>query len=120
MDWNGRNDIKFIQIKWEEEESSYKKRENDEESVMAKYRVVGEVKRQRGKRKIGGNVRHVQIKWEEEESNYEKWWRKCNGEVESSGASKEAKREMKGWRKCNYRCGLIGRRRYFCFCSFRE
>ena len=25
MDWNGRNDIKFIQIKWEEEESSYKK-----------------------------------------------------------------------------------------------
>ena len=36
MDWNGRNDIKFIQIKWEEEESSYKKRENDEESVTAK------------------------------------------------------------------------------------
>ena len=25
MDWNGRNDIKFIQIKWEEEKSSYKK-----------------------------------------------------------------------------------------------
>ena len=25
MDWYGRNDIKFIQIKWEEEESSYKK-----------------------------------------------------------------------------------------------
>ena len=67
---NGRNDIKFIKIKWEEEESSYKK---------------------------------------------EKMMKKCNGEVESSGGSKEAKREMKGWRKCNYRCGLIGRRRYFCF-----
>ena len=36
MDWNGRNDIKFIQIKWKEEESSYKKRENDKESVTAK------------------------------------------------------------------------------------
>ena len=54
-----------------------------------------EVKRQRGKRKIGGNVRHVQIKWEEEESNYEKWWRKCNGEVESSG---EVKRQKGKWK----------------------
>ena len=32
---------------------------------------------------------------------------KCNGEVESSGGGKEAKREEKGWRKCNYRCVLI-------------
>ena len=31
----------------------------------------------------------------EEESSYEKWWRKCNGEVESSGGGKEAKREGK-------------------------
>ena len=35
MNWNGRNDIKFIQITWEEEESSYEK-ENDEKGVMAK------------------------------------------------------------------------------------
>ena len=45
MDWNGRNDIKFIQIKWKEEESSYKKKR--------------------------------------------KWWRKCNGKIESSGGGKE-------------------------------
>ena len=25
-----------------------------------------------------------------------KWWRKCNGEVKSSGGGKEAKREEKG------------------------
>ena len=32
------------------------KRENDEGSVTTKQRVVGEVKRQRGKRKVGGSV----------------------------------------------------------------
>ena len=32
------------------------KRENGEESVTAKQRVVGELKRQRGKRKVGGSV----------------------------------------------------------------
>ena len=46
--------------------------------------------------------------------------RKCNSKVESSRGGKEVKREGKGWRKCNRRCGLIGRRRNFCFCFFRE
>ena len=36
-----------------------------------------------------------------------KWWRKCNGEVKSSGGGKEAKREEKGWRKRNHRHVLI-------------
>ena len=49
-----RNNIKLIQIKWEEEESSYKK-----EKMMkcnSKVESSGEVKRQRGKGKIEGSV----------------------------------------------------------------
>ena len=39
-----------------------------------------------------------------------KWWRKCNGEIESSGGGKEAKRKEKNWRKCKACTNKMGRR----------